>query len=173
MSRPVLIGIVLLAAFFCTWASTTPAAESAPASPAAARAPTAPAPARTVMIAPAPSGAAQPAPLVRARRLTAEETALVDVEEQGRRQVAELVAAAKALPDGPARRALERKVEEVKKQSRVEFLRVKVRFARERGDLAAAREAEQRIDFILNPPMPPAVAPAAREKASRGEGTRP
>jgi hypothetical protein len=107
------------------------------------------------------------------RRLTAEEQVLVDVQEQGRRQVAELVATAKDLPDGPARRALERKVEEVKKQNRVDFLRVKVRFARERGDLAAAQEAEQRIELILNPPKPPAVAPAAREKAPRGEGTRP
>jgi len=106
--------------------------------------------------------------------LTAEEKALFAVEEEGRLQVDALVKSMAGLPDGPVLRALERKVEEVKQDGRIQFLQVKVQFARQRGDLATAQQAEQMIDLILNPPKP-ASAPGARPETDRArkEAGRP
>ncbi len=118
------------------------------------------------------SGIAKPGVAAPRPPLTAEEKALSAVEDEGRAQVDALVKSMAGLPDGPALRALERKVEEIKQASRIRFLEVKVQFARQRGDLAAAREAEQMIHLILNPPKP-AVAPNTRPETVRKEGGRP
>jgi len=86
--------------------------------------------------------------------LTPQQMAIREVQERAGLQVQELVAAMANLEDGPALRALQLKVDEIKKQSRVEVLRLKATFARERGDLAEAQEAERLIQLILNPPAP-------------------
>lgn len=115
-----------------------------------------------------------PAATPRAPRLTAEQKALLAVQEEGRTQVAALVRTMAGLPDGPALRALEQKVQAVKQDTRVRFLRVKIAYALERGDLATAHEAEQIIDRMLHPR--PAVARAVtRPEPGRtaGEGGRP
>lgn len=106
--------------------------------------------------------------------LTAEEKALFAVEEEGRSQVDALVKSMAGQPDGPVLRALERKVEAVKQDGRIQFLQVKIQFARQRGDLATAQQAGQMIDLILNPPKP-VGAPAARPEADRArkEAGRP
>jgi hypothetical protein len=119
-------------------------------------------------VAPAPSAAP------RAPRLTAEQKALLAVQDEGRARVAELVRTMAGLPDGPALRALEQKVHAVKQEARIQFLRVKIAYALERGDLATAHEAEQIIDRMLHPR--PAVARAVtRPEPGRtaGEGGRP
>ncbi|MBI5708759.1 MAG: hypothetical protein HZC42_00390 [Candidatus Eisenbacteria bacterium] len=103
--------------------------------------------------------------------LTAEEKALLAVEEQNQAQVEALVKSMAGLPDGPALRALERKIEQVKREGQLQFLRVKVQFARQRGDLAAAHEAERMINLILNPP-PATPGTVARPEPGK-EGGRP
>lgn len=107
--------------------------------------------------------------------LTAEEQALLTVQEQNQAQVEALVKNMTGLPDGPALRALERKIEQVKREGQVQFLRVKVQFARQRGDLAAAHESERMIELILNPPPPTPGTIARPEPAreTRKEGGRP
>ena len=154
MSRFLLLSLFLALAFL----TLAPAAASAAdeAKPVA----------KAALVAP---GTTVPRPV-----LTAEEKALLAVEEEGRLQVDALVKSMAGLPDGPALRALERKVEEVKQADRVQFLRVKVQFAHQRGDLAAAHEAEQMIELILNPPKP-AYAPVARPETDRArkEAGRP
>jgi hypothetical protein len=122
--------------------------------------------------APASSTATPRASAAHMKPAAAEEQALFAVLEQGRQQVADLVATARDLPDGPARRALELKVLEIKRQNRVEFLRVKAQFARTRGDFAAASDLDRRIELLLNPPKPSAT-PAVQEKAPPREGSRP
>ncbi len=103
--------------------------------------------------------------------LTAEEKALLAVQEQNQAQIEALVKSMAGLPDGPALRALERKIEQVKREGQVQFLRVKVQFARQRGDLAAAHESERMIELILNPP-PTTPGTIARPEPGK-EGGRP
>ncbi len=157
MSRTIRLSLLLAIALL----ALAPAAASAQAAPRATKA---------AVVAPQPTASAP----VQRPPLTAEEKALRAVEEDGRIQVEALVKSMQGLPDGPALRALERKVEDVKKASRVGFLRVKVQFARQRGDLAGAQEAQRQIELILNPPKPALapIAPASRERIEK-EGGQP
>jgi len=111
-------------------------------------------------------------PVVRAPR-TAEEKELFELEEATRAQVGELVRSMTGLPDGPALRALQGKVEELKQQERLEFLRIKLRFAHQRGDLPTAHECERLIERITNPPRPVAAPDARALERARVEGSRP
>jgi hypothetical protein len=81
-------------------------------------------------------------------QLTAEQRALLEIREQGRREVEALRASLQGLPEGAAQLALLRRIEEVKRQTWIEALRTRATFARQRGDLAAAQEAE-RLDEAL------------------------
>ena len=83
--------------------------------------------------------------------LTAEERALLDVQDEARQSVEAVTHSMRGLPDGPALRALQLKVVQVKRDAEIKFLHVKAQFARSRGDLAAAREAEDRAEAILHP----------------------
>jgi len=87
-----------------------------------------------------------------------EELALLDVQNQARVAVAALTAAMAGLNDGPELRALQQRVLDTKRDAEVRFLRVKAQFARNRGDLAAAQAAEDRVEAILHPKAPTAVA---------------
>jgi Skp family chaperone for outer membrane proteins len=160
MSRPVTLPLLLALALVALAPAAAAADEAAPVTRATAIAPT---PARGV-----PAARAERAPR------TAEEKALRAVEEDGRTRVESLVKSMQGLQDGPALRALQHKVEEVKQAQEVQFLQVKARFARERGDLATAQEAQRLIDLILNPPKPVA-APALRQQPEKQlpEGGRP
>jgi hypothetical protein len=104
-------------------------------------------------------------------RLTAEQRAIVAVQEEGRRQVESLVKSMAGLPDGPVLRALELKVEQLKRDEQVQCLRIRAQFALQRGDLAAAHEAEGLIDLILHPRP---VTPVANTRSvPTREGGRP
>jgi hypothetical protein len=157
MSRSVILPLLLALALVLLVPAVAAADDAAPVT-------------KAVPVVATPAGAV---PVVRAP-LTPEQKALRAVEEDGRTQVEALVKSMEGLQDGPALRALLRKVEEVKQAQEVQFLQVKVRFARERGDLAAAQEAQRRIDLILNPPRPVA-APALRQQPEKQlkEGGRP
>jgi hypothetical protein len=157
MSRSVILPLLLALALVALVPAVAAADDAAPVT-------------KAVPVVATPAGAA---PVVHAP-LTPEQQALRAVEEDGRTQVEALVKSLEGLQDGPALRALLRKVEEVKQAQEVQFLKVKVRFARERGDLAAAQEAQRRIDLILNPPRPVA-APALRPSPEKQlkEGGRP
>jgi hypothetical protein len=113
-----------------------------------------------------------PVPAVRAP-VTAEEKALRELEESSRNAVDELVRSMTGMPDGPVLRALQHKVEEVKRNHRVDFLRLKQQFARQRGDLAAAQEYQRLVDLILNPPKPLAVPDSRAQERWRTEGGQP
>jgi len=119
-------------------------------------------------------GVTEAAPRAERPARTPEEKALRAVEDEGQAQVEALVKSMQGLQDGPVLRALQRKVEEVKQAQHLEFLRVKARFARERGDLATIKEAERLIQAILNPPKPVAT-PAVRQTPDKNvqEGGRP
>ena len=117
-------------------------------------------------------GSAARAPgVATAPRLTAEQRAIVAVQEEGRRQVESLVKSMAGLPDGPVLRALELKVEQIKRDEQVQCLRVHAQFALQRGDLAAAHEAEGLIDLILHPR--PVTPVANTRNVPAREGGRP
>lgn len=90
----------------------------------------------------APSFAAEPR--ITPRR-TAEEQALLAIRENAVRRVQDLMARMQGMPDGPARDALERQIVGIKRESDVEFLEAKLRFARERGDDPTLHDAELQI----------------------------
>lgn len=111
---------------------------------------------------------------VRRAPRTPEDQALHEVREATALRVKELVSAMDGLKDGPALHALQRKVVELKREGDLEFLRTKVRFARRRGDLAAAQQLEMRIDAIVHPQMRRPAAPVQRAApgAAVDEGVR-
>lgn len=126
--------------------------------------------------APAEVKAAVPAvqELRRAPR-TPEELALADVRTATQERVKELVASMEGLQDGPALRALQLKVVEVKREGDLQFLRTKAQFARQRGDLATAQTIEARILAITNPPVRRAPVMVSRPApgTTPSEGGRP
>ena len=117
-------------------------------------------------VAPATRGAA-PSALPARLPATAEERALLDLQSEGERRVAELERATQGVPDGPALRALERKVEEVMLETWANTMRARAGFARRRGDLAAAHEIEATLERVLHP-LPPA-APIARQTPDKAQ----
>lgn len=112
---------------------------------------------------------------VRRAPRTAEEQALADVREATATRVKELMASMEGQPDGPALRALQLKVVELKRDGDLQFLRTKLQFARQRGDLAAVQGLEARILTITNPPARKAAATVSRPApgATTTEGGRP
>jgi hypothetical protein len=86
--------------------------------------------------------------------MTKDEKAIFDIQESGRTQVAELQKQIEALSDGPARRALETKTLQVKRDTEVLVLRTIAGQALQRGDLAAAHAANETIEMILHPKAP-------------------
>jgi hypothetical protein len=93
--------------------------------------------------------------------LSAEEKALRAIEEEGRQQVLELTKGLEGMPDGPARRALEKKAVQLKQDNYIRLLRAKIDFARARGDFAAVQQGEAIVNAILNP-HPPVASSVAR-----------
>jgi hypothetical protein len=104
--------------------------------------------------------------------LSAEEKALVAIEEEGRQQVLELMKSIEAMPDGLARRAMLKKAVQLKQDNYLKLLRTKVDFARTRGDFAAVRQGEAIITAILTPRpvLSPTVARPLPEKSVVKEG---
>jgi hypothetical protein len=89
---------------------------------------------------------------------TPEERALFDLQNETHRTIDGLVAAMNGLNDGPDLRALQLKVVQAKMDYELSSLRIKAQFARARGDLSAAKTAEDRIELILHPkPAAPVV----------------
>lgn len=106
--------------------------------------------------------------------LSPEERALLAVQEEGRTQVQTLLESMRGVSDGPALRALQQKVETIKRDTRVAFLRVTADFARRRGDLAAAHEAEDLAEAILHPaPVTTTGVVRPVPEKERLEGGRP
>lgn len=92
---------------------------------------------------------------------TAEERALLDLQNETHRSIDALVTAMNGLNDGPDRRALQQRIVQAKVDYEVQSLRIKAQFARGRGDLAAAQAAEDRIESILHPKP---VVPVATQR---------
>jgi hypothetical protein len=88
--------------------------------------------------------------------MTKEQKAIFDIQESGRTQVLELNKQAESLTDGPARRALEQKIVQVKRDTEVQVLRTIAAQALQRGDLPAARTANDAIEQMLHPKAPQA-----------------
>jgi hypothetical protein len=110
-----------------------------------------------------------------ARPLTEEQRALLAVEQDAQRQVADLTQLMKVTPDGARQADLARRVEQVKTDLRVQLLRTRLAFATRRGDLPAA----QRIQAMIENQLKPAAKPAAQhlvqnpDKTVSQEGGRP
>jgi hypothetical protein len=86
--------------------------------------------------------------------MTKDQKAIFDIQESGRAQVLELQKQVESMSDGPARRALEQKILQVKRDTDVQVLRTIAGQALQRGDLAAARTANDAIEMILHPKAP-------------------
>jgi len=104
----------------------------------------------TVFAAPPAAGSATPAAHATLRR-SAEELALLAIQDDAVQRVQALVERMQHLPEGPAREALEREAADIKLQSEIEFLRTQALFARARGDLATVFLAETALARILHP----------------------
>lgn len=115
---------------------------------------------------------AQAAPAApRAVPRTPEEQVIADLQAQGRARVAALVEATKAMPEGPALHELQRKVEALKRETRLAVLRAHLAHAEAKHDGTRAEDLRRLIARILNPP-PPAVAPSSRPAPVAVEGGR-
>lgn len=100
--------------------------------------------------------------------MTPEERALFDLQERGRMQVEALMRQARLLPDGLARHHLLRRTGELKLQNRVEVLRTRAAFARQRGDFATAQECDAATEALLHPPRRPVPEPVLVKPAEGG-----
>jgi len=88
--------------------------------------------------------------------LTAEQKALDDILQRAQTEVTALAQSVQAMPYGPARDGIERKIVETKLRYRVEFLRALAAQQRGRGELAAAQSTDAIVDQLLNPKPVPA-----------------
>jgi hypothetical protein len=77
--------------------------------------------------------------------------ALQELQKKTRERVRELRAEVELTADGLARRDLERRIIEAKRNGRLEFLRTKAAFARGRRDFEAAARIELIIERVLEP----------------------
>ncbi len=119
-----------------------------------------PLPAATAKIGIIKPGAAsvKAAPEVARPPASAEEKALQAIQDEGVRQVVDLSKQADALPDGPARRALESKIVDLKRDTFLSLVRTKGEFARARGDMAGVRQSEAIVEAILHPQATKGIA---------------
>ncbi len=115
------------------------------------------------------AGGSAPVSIVRPA-LSAAGRALLAIQEDAVRRVEALAKRMQGMPEGPARDALEREALEIKTRSEIEFLRAKANFARGRGDLAAARLAEDLIAQRLNPSRARISTPTTQPAAANGGG---
>ena len=88
---------------------------------------------------------------------TAEERAALDIQQVSMRRINELMERCKALTDQGKIAELQRQVGQIKLDTRIEILRSRAQFARQRGDEVAARGAEKIIAQLLKPA--PAASP--------------
>lgn len=115
--------------------------------------------------------AQSPTPAVAAPALSPEDAALRAIQDEGQRQVAAIVQQLAALSQGPELLELQKRVEQIKQDTTVQFLAARARFARERGDEAAAITAEAVINQILHPAPPPTAAgPQLPDKSASAKG---
>jgi hypothetical protein len=103
---------------------------------------------------------------------TAEESVLLEILENGRREVRALARQAAGLPDGPARRQLMRQASAIKLQTRLDVLKTRAQFARERGDLQTARDCEAAVEMLLHPRPRAATVSAAKKPVGKEGGPR-
>ncbi len=100
-----------------------------------------------------PSAAAATSRELRPPRTT-EERALLAIQDDAVRRVHAVVLRMKGLGEGAARQALEREAGRIKQQCELDMLRARLSFARARGELAAARELQDRIAALEHPVAP-------------------
>ncbi|MFH1843307.1 MAG: hypothetical protein ABIF77_08860 [bacterium] len=82
---------------------------------------------------------------------SAEELALLAIQEEGRRQVLALADQIKAELDPERRQELQTQAITIKIDTRMRFLSALAGFARERGDLETEREALAQIENLKHP----------------------
>jgi hypothetical protein len=85
-------------------------------------------------------------------RYSAEEKALMAIQEGGRVRVRELARLIAAETDPERRSELSAQAVEVKQQTRLRFLETLADFARQRGDEVVEQQALDQIENIKNPP---------------------
>jgi TolA-binding protein len=100
---------------------------------------------------------ARSAPAARVQAPTAEERAVLDIQQVSMRQINQLMDQCKALTDQAKIAELQRQMSQIKFDTRIEILRSRAQFARQRGDEAAARDVEQFIAQLLKPAPTTAV----------------
>ena len=143
VSRSLLVLPVLLALPALAEDAGAPAARAIPA-----------------MRAPAPGSAPQSTIVAPPRRpMSAEEKAVLDIQEKARLDVEHLSAGLAGMHDAAAELALQKRIEQIKRDAWVHALQTHAAFARQRGDLETAMQADRTIDRLLHPrPEPPAGA---------------
>jgi len=80
--------------------------------------------------------------------------ALHAIQEQGLRQTRRLQRELERNLDGQERLRLEEALREARRESRAQTLWMMSRVARDRGDEAAARDAERQLRMLRDPPRP-------------------
>ncbi len=107
-----------------------------------------------------------------ARPLTAEEHALASVQLAGQRRVEALMRQLAGSTQGAAINGVQRLVEQAKRETEVQLLQTKSTFARGRGDFAAVRDLDLRIDQLAHPRPNAHAGEAAAAKPAAVEGGR-
>ena len=97
-----------------------------------------------------------------------EQQAIADLQRDGERRVQALMNATRDWKPGPFRRARDRRVEEMRRDTYLKQLRVRAEFAHRRGDQTEAKRMDELIDVIEHP-LPTASLSELRGIGSRGE----
>jgi hypothetical protein len=101
----------------------------------------------------------------------AERKLLIEQRKEAQQVVRELSERLAGLSDPVARRAIERQAVEVKREARLQFLRTKASFARERGEFEIADQMEHLIERTLRPRFSAPVTQPTKDKgAARKDG---
>jgi hypothetical protein len=102
-----------------------------------------------------------------------ERKALREIRRRAQAEVRELSLSLSSLPDESDRRALQKRISEVKREAQLEHLRTKAYFALGRGDLQAAHEIDQIIERLLEPRFSVPVTPAGKDDFLPQKGGQP
>lgn len=105
--------------------------------------------------------------------IAAERQTLREIHKRAQTRVRDLSESLPSVADESARRALQQRISDIKREARLEHLRAKAYYALGRGDLQAAHDIHQIIERVLEPRFSVPVTPADEPVLLPEKGGRP
>jgi hypothetical protein len=99
--------------------------------------------------------------------IAAERALLAQIDEAARKRAAELEREIAVLGDVPAAHALMKQVVDLKRVAWIQRLELQAAYARHRGQMALAADAERMLAFLKHPPEIPAAVRSLPQPADK------